>query len=299
MEPQPDGTIHMHQSGLIKKIIAAAKMEDANPFWTPAPMAALGSDPEGPAFDNQPWRYSSIVGMLIYICTNTRLDVSFTVSQVAKYSKEPKQSHATAVKTIIRYLKQTPEKGMYIKFTGRLDLLDYVNADFAGQFRHEQDPRNPNSARSRCGYMILLGGVPLFWKSALMTAICLSTLESEYQALRLSLKQVIGFRLLIQEIVEFYGLDDLRSTIHTRVLEGNQGALFLATNQRLTNRTKYFHTKWHHFWSVVTGDPEESHGPDGKILVEKVDTTKQGADYLTKSLPREVFENNRHLIQGW
>jgi hypothetical protein len=163
MGPQPDNTIHMHQSGLIKKIIAAAKMEDANPNWTPAPITGLGSDPEGPAFDNKPWRYSIIVGMLIYLCTNTRPDISFSVSQVAKYSKGPKQIHATAVKTIIRYLKQTPEKGMYIKFTGRLDLLlDYVDADFGGLFGHEQDPRNPNSARSRCGYIILLGGVPLF-----------------------------------------------------------------------------------------------------------------------------------------
>jgi hypothetical protein len=77
---------------------------------------------------------------------------------------------------------------------------------------------NPNSARSRCGYMIILGGVPLFWKSVLMTAICLSTLEAEYQALSLSLRQVIGFRLLIQEIIELYGLDHMRATIHTRVL---------------------------------------------------------------------------------
>jgi hypothetical protein len=117
--------------------------------------------------------------------------------------------------------------------------------------------------------------------------------------LSLSLKQVIGLRLVIQEIVKFYKLDDLRSTIHTRVLKDNHGALSLATNQRLTNHTKYCHTKWHDFWSVVTGDPEESRGPDGKILVKKVDTTKQGADHLTQSLPREVFENNRRLIQGW
>jgi hypothetical protein len=157
MDPQPNGTIHMHQSGLIKKIIAAARMENANPNWIPAPMAALGSDPEGPIYNHQPWKYSSIVGMLIYLCTNTRPDILFSVSQVAKYSKEPKQSHATAVKSIIRYLKRTPDKGMYIKFTERLDLLDYVDADFAGLFGHEQDPRNPNSARSRCGYMILLG----------------------------------------------------------------------------------------------------------------------------------------------
>jgi hypothetical protein len=237
--------------------------------------------------------------MLIYLCTNTRPDISFSVSQVALYLKEPRQSHATAVKTIIRYLKRTSDKGMHVHFTGKLDLVDYVDADFAGLFGHEQDPRNPNSARSRCGYGILLGGVPLFWKSVLMTAICLSTLEAEYQALSLSLKPIIALRALIQELVEHFGLDELRASIHTRVMEDNQGALYLATNQRLTSRTKYFHTKWHHLWAWVTSDPAEASGPDSKILIEKVDTTLQGADYLTKSLPREVFQNNRRIIQGW
>jgi hypothetical protein len=118
-------------------------------------------------------------------------------------------------------------------------MIDYVDADFAGLFGSEQNPRNPDSARSQCGYIILLGGVSLYWKSVLMTAICLSTLEAEYQALSLSLKQVIAFRLLIIEIIEFYGLDSLRTPISTTVMEDNQGALYLATNQRLTSRTKY------------------------------------------------------------
>jgi hypothetical protein len=207
----------MHQSGLIKKLIMAAKMEDANPNWTPASStAALGSDPDGQLYDHEPWKYSSIVGMLIYLCTNTRPDISFSVSQVSRYSKKPRQSHATAVKTVIRYLKRTSDKGMYIHFTGKLDLLDYVDADFAGLFGHKQDPRNPNSARSRCDYIILLGEVPLFWKSVLMTAICLSTLEAEYQALSLSLKQVIIFWALVQELFEHFGL--------RRTLLGNQPA---------------------------------------------------------------------------
>jgi hypothetical protein len=188
---------------------------------------------------------------------------------------------------------------MYVKLTGKLDMIDYVDADFSGLFGHEQSPHNPNSARPHWGYVILLGGVPLFWKFILMTAICLSTLEAEYQALSLSLKQVIAFRMLIQELIENFGLDALRATIHTRVLEDNQDYLHLATNQRVTNRTKYFHTKWPHFSNVVTGDPAEAEGPDGKILAEKVDTTKQGADCLTKSLPHEPFENNRRIIQGW
>jgi hypothetical protein len=55
--------------------------------------------------------------MLIYLTTNTRPDIGYAVSQVARYNKDPKQTHATAVKMIIRYLKRTRDKGMIVKFT--------------------------------------------------------------------------------------------------------------------------------------------------------------------------------------
>jgi hypothetical protein len=94
------------------------------------------------------------------------------------------------------------------------------------------------------------------------------------------------------------------TTIHTQVLlEDSKGALYITINQPLTICTKYFHTNWHHFWNAVIGDPEDTCSLDRNVLGEQVDTsttTKQeGADDLTKSLPRESFENNRRIIQGW
>jgi hypothetical protein len=235
-----DGSIHIHQSGLIDKIIVASKLEDANPNWTPAAPAAIGSDKEGTPYDHEPWQYSSIVGMLIYLTTNTRPDIGYAVSQVARYNKDPKQTHATAVKKIIRHLKRTRDKGMIVKFTGKLDLVCYVDADFAGLFGYE-DPRDINSARSRCGYIILLGGIPVVWKSTLMTAICLSTLEAEYQALSTAMKQLIGFKLLIEELVVYFELAGVGAIISTTVWEDNQGALYLATNQRLSTLQRDWH----------------------------------------------------------
>ena len=69
----------------------------------------------------------------------------------------------------------------------------------------------------------------------------------------------------------------------------------LATNQRVTSRTKYFHVKWHHFWNHVSEDD----GKDGKTVLKKVDTVLQDADYFTKPLVREPFESNRFRVQGW
>jgi hypothetical protein len=228
--------------------------------------------------------------MLLYLSTNTRPDIAFAVSQVARFTHPPRQSHATAVQMILRYLQRTHDKGTIVKPTGTLDIQCWVDADFCGLYRREPDAA-PNSAKSRTGIVITLGGVPLFWKSQLQHEIALSTVESEYCALSAAMKLLIPIRGMIVELVLVLSIPrSLSACIHCTVFEDNNGALILAVHQRLTSRTKYFHVKWHFFWS---------HVKSGEIQVLKVDTHHQRADYLTKGLSREVFERIRELVQGW
>ncbi|CAJ1962760.1 unnamed protein product [Cylindrotheca closterium] len=117
-----DGRYHLLQEGLIKKVLKAAKMTDCSPNHVPAAPTPLGKDPNGEPWSHHPWRYSSIVGMLIYLCTNTCPDISYAVSCAARFNSNPKVSHATAVKTILRYLKKTSDKGLIVNFNGTLDL---------------------------------------------------------------------------------------------------------------------------------------------------------------------------------
>ena len=283
------GTLTLTQKGLIAKILEAAQMSDCKPNWTPAPLLALGIDPDGKPMC-ETWSYRSIIGMLLYLSTNTRPDITFAVSQVARFSHAPKQSHATAVKMILRYLKRTADFGMIVKPTGTLDLDTYVDADFAGL--HGRDPDySPTSAKSRTGYIVSLGNCPIVWKSHLQTEITLSTLEAEYSALSSSLRIVLPLRDLLLEITAGIKLPQgISTTLKCRVFEDNNGALLLATQQKITNRTKYFRVKWHHFWEQVR---------DGTLNVQKIGTHDQRADYLTKGLPRETFEKLRNMVQGW
>ena len=87
-----------------------------------------------------------------------------------------------------------------------------------------------------------------------------------------------------------YNWTPASQTIKCQVFEDNNGALLLAVNQRITNRTKYFQVKWHFFWQHVR---------DGTVAIVKVDTQEQWADFLTKGLNRESFERVRKLVQGW
>jgi hypothetical protein len=123
-------------------------MENCNPNCTPAATSALGMDPDGELMTEE-WSYPPIVGMLLYLSTNTRPDIAFAISQVAPhFSYSPKQSDASAFKQIICYLSHTWDKGTIVKPTNTLQLDCYVNADFAGLYKRDPDA-SPTSAKSR------------------------------------------------------------------------------------------------------------------------------------------------------
>jgi hypothetical protein len=91
----------------------------------------------------------------------------------------PKKPHFDAVKQIVCYLIKTCGKGFILTPDGNLNVDCYVDADFAGLFGKD-DPQDPACSQSRTGYVILLGGCPVFWLSKLKTEIAMSTMASEY-----------------------------------------------------------------------------------------------------------------------
>ena len=138
MEHRDDGTVCMTQKGLIKKIIlATAKMEGCNLNKTPALLTALGSDAEGAPWNQDHWDCASIVSMLLCASNNTRPDIAFAASQVARCTACPKESHARAIKCIVRYLAGTINRGVTMKHDGAFDLKVWADADFARTFGQE------------------------------------------------------------------------------------------------------------------------------------------------------------------
>ena len=291
-EANSSGNVSMTQQGLIKKIIKSMDLEDCNPNRTPSLKEALGMDTDGPSMSDT-WSYPSVVGMLLYLSGNTRPDITFAVSQVARFTHAPKQSHAIAVKRIARYLAGTSTMGIIVCMSSGLSLTSYVDADFAGLYKRDPD-HEPTSAKSRTGYIIKLGDCPLVWKSQLQHGICLSTSESEYSALSQNMRVLLPIRDILLEFVQIVkipsNLHSVNNTINTTVHEDNSSALLLATNQRITSRTRYYNVKWHFFWD---------HVKKGNIKVVKVASADQCADYLTKGLVIVIFERCRKLNQGW
>jgi hypothetical protein len=132
-----DGTVTMFQEGLIKKVISALGLDESSPKPTPAVAPPLGK-----ALDDSPCSgnlsYSSIIGMMLYLSSNTRPDIAFAVNQCARFSSNPKQCHELALKRIGRYLMGSSDKGLILRpTTDRIQVDCYVDADFAGLWNAE------------------------------------------------------------------------------------------------------------------------------------------------------------------
>ena len=107
-ETKEDGSFEATQTGLVDKIIAAAGLIDCNPSEMPTAQLPIGRDTEGESYCKD-WEYNSIIGMLQYLQQHTRPDITYAVNQCARFSSDPKESHAKAAKRIIRYPRGTRE----------------------------------------------------------------------------------------------------------------------------------------------------------------------------------------------
>ena len=288
--PHGPKSIELKQTHLTATIIEALSLTDAHAKDTPA-SASLGKSPDSPPFDNVEFNYRSVIGMLIYLGGNSRMDCSFAIHQCARFSADPRFIHAEAVKRIGRYLAGTKDKGFILQPTKKMNLDCYVDADFAGLWGTEE-AHDPTSVRSRAGFLLTLGGVPVTWVSKLMPEICLSTMEAEYVALSIAMRSLVPLRLKLQEVSTCLALPmDPKSTVST-VWEDNQAALLLATTNppRLTPRSKSLGVKFHWFRSKLIS---------GQIELQAIRSADQLADILTKPLARIQFVRARMMCMGW
>ena len=92
-----DEGYYMSQTGLIDKVLKAVGMTDSRQKRTPASSTPLGTDAKGHGFQGD-WDYARVVGMLLYLASNSRPDIQFAVHQCARFTHNPKVSHGDAVK---------------------------------------------------------------------------------------------------------------------------------------------------------------------------------------------------------
>ncbi|KAK6122107.1 hypothetical protein DH2020_044148 [Rehmannia glutinosa] len=99
---------------LMKKFGMEAKSSVKIPMNTSVKM---DMDADGKAIDQT--RYRALIGSLLYL-TASRPDITFVAGVCARFYSAPKESHMTAAKRILRYLKGCQGVGIWYPKDGRL-----------------------------------------------------------------------------------------------------------------------------------------------------------------------------------
>jgi hypothetical protein len=93
------GTIKLTQSGLTKHIIEALNVGSLPRKFTPALKEPLVQDTHGDP-PNGAYNYVSVIGMLQYLQGHSCPDITFAVSQCARFIHSPRRMHEIALEHI-------------------------------------------------------------------------------------------------------------------------------------------------------------------------------------------------------
>ena len=253
--------IFICQSKYIRELLKKYNLEDSTPAKTPMPTTSkLDQDKTGKKVDITSYR--GMIGSLLYL-TASRPDIMFATCLCARFQAEPKESHLIAVKRIFRYLKGTPNLGIwYPKGTG-FDLVGYTDSDFAGC---------KIDRKSTSGSCQFLGRRLVSWHSKKQHSVSTSTAEAEYIAAGSCCAQILWMRNQLRD----YGL--LVSKIP--IFCDNTSAIAISNNPVQHSRTKHIDIRYHFIREHVT---------NGIVELHFVPTEDQIADIFTKPLDENTF----------
>lgn len=203
-------------------------------------------------------------GKLIYL-SHTRPDIAFAVSLVSQYMHDPCQGHLNVVYRVLRYLKQTPGKGLFFKKTFKRNVEVFTDADWAGSI---------DDRKSTSGYCTLLWGNLVTWRSKKQSVFARSSTEAEYRAMAHGVCEAIWIKRLLEELKIKY-----EAPVHLYC--DNQSTISIAHNPVHHDRTKHVEVDRHFIKEKID---------EGIIKIEYVHTDQQLADILTKGLSEKIFD---------
>ncbi|CAN1787836.1 Retrovirus-related Pol polyprotein from transposon RE1 [Linum perenne] len=149
-----------------------ANLEDCKSSPTPIELNLKLRKDDGDLLSD-PSLYRRLVGSLIYL-TSIRPDVAYAVQVVSQFMATPCTPHLAAVHHILRYLKGTPDLGLFFSSTGSAYITAYANVDYAGCL---------DNRRSTSGWCVSFCDSLVSWRCKKQDKVSKSSTEAEYRSM--------------------------------------------------------------------------------------------------------------------
>ncbi|GJV95011.1 hypothetical protein Tco_1546588 [Tanacetum coccineum] len=182
--------------------------------------------------------YASAMGSIMYVVRCTRSDVAFAQNITSRFQQNPGDLHCTTLR-----------------------VSCYTNAGYL---------TDADDLKSQNGYVFVLNGGAVDWKSAKQSIFATSSVEDEYIAAYDVSKEAVWVRKFIYRLGIVPTIEE-----PINMYCDNTGAITIANESGITKGARHFRAKVHYLREVIEF---------GDIKLEKVHTDDNLADLFTKAL---------------
>ena len=188
---------------------------------------------------------------------------------LGRYQSNPGMDHWRVAKKVLRYLQGTKDYTLMYRQTDNLDLVGYFDADFAGCVDYR---------KSTSGYIFIMVGGVVSWRSVKQTLTATSTMETEFVSCFEATSQGVWLKSFI------YGLRVMNSISMTlRIFCDNSAEVFLAKNKKSGSRCKHIDIK---YLAI------REHVKEKQVVIEHISTELMIVDPLTKGMSPMKFKDH-------
>ena len=301
-------SVHLSQEAYANHIIDSMSLSDAttSPTMTPyrsglpidtLPTIDMSNTERAPLLT----KYRSYLGMINWLASSTRADLTTAHSLLAIATAAPTPAHLDAIRYVGRYIKATADYGITFCsdtndtlegfLTFPLDDYDpvrpkpkaFADSNWGPQDASTPTPKNTrevpiNEMRSIAGHLVFLSGGPLIWKSQKEKRTSRSSCEAEVKATDECTRSVQWLRNVLTDL-------DLCPADPTPIYNDNQVAVLWS---------KTSSTKGMRHYNIRENAVREALHKYNEITVLHIGGKVNPADILTKEHKSdEIFRSLR------
>nr|GEV01036.1 retrotransposon protein, putative, Ty1-copia subclass [Tanacetum cinerariifolium] len=272
------GLIRLSQSTYIDKMLKKYNIHNSKKGYLPMEVKhdlcneLCASTPEEVAYMKKV-PYASAVGSIMCAVRCTRPDVAFAQNLVSRYQQNPGKLHWIAVKHILKYLRNT--RDMFLVYGAKpnieLDVIGFCDASC----KCDKDD-------TKTGYVFVINGEAVDWKSKMQTTIAMDSVQAEYVAALEAIMEAVWIRKFVGDIRV---IPSINKPINMYC--DNSAAIIFTNEPGIMKDARYFLRRYHYVREQVE---------TGEIKLIKVNTDDNLVDPFTKALPRGMVIDHANGI---
>ena len=246
--------------------------------------------------------YHSGVGKLIWAMTTCRPDLSYAGVKLSQSNSCPHELHYHGLKHALKFLYTTHDNGLYFWrtsprmelpegpippiYSNKHDILLDNRPQFDANVAHAYlDSDWAACVKTRCsfsGICIRLAGGTIAYRCRFQPTVASSSTEAEFMAAYDTGKMILFVRSVLWDL-------DIPQEAATLLYEDNDGCTAMDNAQKPTPRTRHIDIKYFSLCEWVERD---------LILLDRIDTSINMSDHLTKPLPPLLFHRHADFLLG-